>query len=150
MDVRVKINKDMIDFKTYVKLSKLFADELTKDTLGFSRRSLPQISDIHDFKRFLNTQKVNYVDKEVVANKLTATQKHLNHEKIAKLLSLDSDKTKQIIISKDNYVLDGHHRWAVAVIRNEDIKAVVVNLPIEKLLDLVCDEYDKAFYKTLH
>jgi hypothetical protein len=137
----------MIDFKTYSKVIKLIANELTKNSLGFQRRSLPQIVDVKDFKKFLNKQKISYNPSIVKSHNLKPVQKHLNPEKIIKLLK--GEKLKQIIVSSDNYIIDGHHTWACAVIRNENIECLVVHKPAKQLLEIILDEYENIILQPL-
>lgn len=139
----------MIDFKTYLKVIKLIADELTKDSLGLQRRSMPQIIDQEDFKQFLRKSNISFSKNTIFSHKLKPTQKHLNPEKIIKLLKSSKSDTKPIIISSDNYVIDGHHRWAVSVIKNEPIVCLVVNRNAKNLLEVILDDYENIIKKSL-
>lgn len=88
---------------------------------------------------------VNVKKGMVSANSLKKTQKQINIDKIrgiadTKLLSKsDVKKMKPIIISKDNYVVDGHHRWVSVLYKfGKDIKVPVyaIQAPIKDALVL--------------
>ena len=86
-------------------------------------------------------------NKEVLpAANLRASQRELIGSKVAKMMvdkKFDPGKNP-IFISRDNYVVDGHHRWAAVVGRDvEDghlgdlnINVVRVNAPISEVLHL--------------
>jgi len=73
------------------------------------------------FKKMLKEEGVQLKNKRVDAAKLRATQKELVGSKVAGMLeALKKDPknagiTAPIFVSKDGYVLDGHHRWAAMV-----------------------------------
>lgn len=50
-------------------------------------------------------------------------------------------KDDEIIISSDNYVIDGHHKWASIFILNPDakIKCIKINLKLKKAIKLLND-----------
>lgn len=56
------------------------------------------------------------------------------------MISEDGWKSKPIIVSNDDYVIDGHHRWLAAAKLNEKIPARVVDKTAEELLDFVKDK----------
>ena len=37
--------------------------------------------------------------------------------------------------SNDNYIIDGHHRWAAAALTNNDILAAVIDLPARDIIN---------------
>lgn len=76
------------------------------------------------FKEYLKKQGKTITAKKVPASKLQATQNELVTEKVNQMwwaLELGpcnkyySGIVAPIFISQDNYVLDGHHRWAAVV-----------------------------------
>lgn len=75
---------------------------------------------------------------KVLARLLRPTQKDLQPYRtlktIKKFKSLDSpDNIKPIIISKDNKIIDGHHRWAAArALFGEDVKIPVHRLNLSQ------------------
>jgi len=155
--------------------------EFCRDNLGVSRIDMPVIepSQMEDFKSrladgLLNIKKppatgkatkdyldgkgdkVKITNKKMPVTQLKATQKEINASKAqgmadaAKLGKFDPSKAT-ILVSKDGYILDGHHRWAALQImaKDPDIKevpkmnVVQVDLPVKKLLQ-VANAYTDA------
>jgi hypothetical protein len=70
------------------------------------------------FRALLKSKGVNVVDTEIPSDRLKATQSELVGAKVAgmaKALDTNPDHpsiTAPIYVSRDGYVVDGHHRWA--------------------------------------
>lgn len=85
---------------------------------GIRRADMPQVPKEKntDFQKYLSDQGVTLSADTMAVGKLRATQSELNAEKvtgIAARVKAGGDKTpSRIIISADNFVFDGHHRWA--------------------------------------
>lgn len=98
------------------------------------------------FKQHLKDNGVKMTEKEVPAENLKATQKELVGAKVAGMTeALKADPnhegiTAPIFVSKDGYVLDGHHRWAahvgleLASGKDVKMKVIEVDMDIEELL----------------
>ena len=72
------------------------------------------------------------VSKEMVStSKLKSSQKELYNDKVKAIADklTSPKKMKPIIISKDNYIVDGHHRWAAAAYKFGD----GVKIPAHKI-----------------
>lgn len=75
------------------------------------------------FKKFLKKKGVKLEKKNMDVTKLKATQNQLVGAKIAGMLDALANKSPEetkgirepIFVSKDGYILDGHHRWAAMV-----------------------------------
>lgn len=128
----------MLKFKEFIK------EEMVPYS-GFvlARNQMPQIKNIDHFQ--------NYVDQLGIETKLyTAkvysfqpTQFEYDDKKVAKII--DEGITKAIIVSEDNFVLDGHHRYFAAKFANLEIPILKVLLPINKLLKIsytYVEQYD--------
>lgn len=83
--------------------------------------------------------------KRVRADKLKATQQDMNGEKVGGMMtSKDYDPSKEpIFVSRDGYVVDGHHRWAATVGRDakdgrlgndKKMNVIVLDAPISQIL----------------
>ena len=87
--------------------------------LGIERKDMPQLPDdvIPSFLKKFQDRGVSVKKGTMAVGQLKATQKEINAEKVMGMVnayregSYDPSK-KPIIVSKDGYVLDGHHRWA--------------------------------------
>lgn len=139
--VAKKINEGILVARDYCGLP----DDPCKGNLGLGRSEMPQLDDMEDaFLRTLQESGVQVSSGSIPAGKLFATQREINTEKVAGILgAIASGKlslrkiASGLIVSKDNYVLDGHHRWATILTKNPRIEIGVkkVDLPIQDLLE---------------
>lgn len=142
------------------------------DTKGHGRIEMPQLSGIPKpgsiaaeladedghvdlemhFRAHLADQGIKVTDDEVPASHLRATQDELNGEKVAGIAGairseggLDGDP--RLFVSSDDYIVDGHHRWAATVgvdaaddrLGDEDMPVARVDMPITELLQQAND-----------
>jgi hypothetical protein len=76
------------------------------------------------FKQMLKRKNIKTVQTEIPADKLKATQSELVGAKVVGMMgALEKDPnhpaiTAPIYVSRDGYVIDGHHRWAAVVAYN--------------------------------
>jgi len=122
--------------------------EIPKIGMTFSRALMPQIGDENEFIQNIKKSGVDYKEEKVDPNSLKATQSEFDKNKIAEMM-IDPSSTKNgIIISNDDYVLDGHHRWIVAYNKNQKIKVIRVDLPILELMRLA-KSFEETTYKPI-
>lgn len=119
-----------------------------KGNLGLLRKDMPQIEgkDVPEFVAWLEEKGISAKPGTIRVGDLQATQKEINAEKVRQMQG-DADLGKYpILISKDLYVLDGHHRWAALLADDpeSEIKVVKLGLPIKALLE-VAHEFPKSF-----
>ena len=115
----------------------------TKNSYGIPRSKMPQIKS-HNVKHFLKWLKdnhgVQHTKTKVPVMSLKMTQKDFNQEKITSMASRDDDEflSKIVIMAKDKYILDGHHRVLTLQMKDRSAKMPVykINVGIEKLLKL--------------
>lgn len=99
----------------------------------FSRDLLPQIDNHNEFLDYLKNNGIKYSQRFVDSDKLKSSQMEFDDDKIYALMNKDGQR--RIIISNDNYVLDGHHRWlAVHNSENRKLNAFIIDLPILELI----------------
>lgn len=67
------------------------------------------------FLKFLKNEGVDVTEEKVPAASLKASQAELKSDKVAGIMDAKKWDSGTIYVSKDNYVIDGHHRWAAAV-----------------------------------
>lgn len=117
------------------------------------RHNMPQIS-AGDMDSFLSMIKKNgiTVDRGNKAVKtLKPVQKELNHDAINRMGEAPPEiKNKPVIVSKDNYILDGHHRWAHKKSLGENTKVLCVTIGVnyDKLVE-IAKKFDKVYYKDV-
>lgn len=110
------------------------------------RADMPQLENKH-VKSFLKDHGVDSKIEHRSTSELKPTQSQFNPEKIASM-----DKTgmsKPILISSDDYVLDGHHRWLAN--HYNKTKQATIKLPWDVPMSLkLLNDYDKTFSKDIH
>ncbi|HDS1207479.1 TPA: hypothetical protein QDZ84_002494 [Shewanella algae] len=128
------------------KASDMTVDQLDKEwvafkpetgTLNIPRAKMPQIKAEHRgaMVNFMNARGVEHVSEEVPADSLKPTQAEFSPAKVKKALGYDGGD-RSILISSDNYVLDGHHQWLTKQEKGEPIKVIRLKAPIGELVDL--------------
>lgn len=80
----------------------------------YERKDMPQIK-LSVFDEFKTWSKLDVSVVEIETSSLCPTQIDFNDDKIVKMVKRIEQKDPSfkgtILISKDGYVLDGHHRW---------------------------------------
>lgn len=124
------------------------------------RKDMPQIKskDVDDVKLLLDKNKIKYVENEIECKDLKKTQENYIPEKLNKMKDniLDgSFKPKEIFISKDDFILDGHHRWlALKELYGDDYKISTIKIDLPKwealyLFDKASDKLDEILNKKI-
>lgn len=143
----------MIRFSQYLLESNLIIPD-RKDTLDIDRKDMPQVAgkDYNHFFSYLNKNNILYSEDEIEPSLLKASQGHFHKEKIKKIMQSISDgdyKNKPILTSKDNYVMDGHHRWIAHNNLNIPIKIHKIHLNSSDLIDIM-NTYPRSFKEKLY
>jgi hypothetical protein len=103
--------------KVSVPGTNLFCEE----SHGIPRRQMPQMSDqqTRDFLPYLENKGYKVTTEKEYAANLKATQVELDGAKVARTMAAirkdPSIGDRPIVISRDNYILDGHHTWAAKI-----------------------------------
>jgi hypothetical protein len=114
-----------------------------RGNLGVSRSQMPQLegSVVSNFLRAYQSHGVDVRRGKILVGKLKATQKEIQAAKAMRMANefvegRFPDITSSVIVSKDNYILDGHHRWAALLIVDpkKTINVFKVDVPINQLL----------------
>ena len=121
-----------------------------KDTLGIKRAEMPQIAtqDYPQFIDYLKDKGAKFSKATVDPRSLKAIQGEFSDQGVEKALN-KRDIKKPCIVSSDNYIIDGHHRWLVALNTATDIDIFRVDIPGKQLLQLVKD-FPKTTYKDIY
>ena len=125
-----------------------------KDTLGVKRKNMPQVKsdDYKEFIAYLQKNGAKFTKETIPARDLKAMQKEFSDEGIMKQLIKNIEQgpnRKAVIASSDDYIMDGHHRWLVAINTGSDLSVFRVNLPAYELYDLV-NKFEKTYYKDIY
>lgn len=120
-----KINKEWV----------AFADDT--GTKKVPRSEMPQIKAEHRgaMVNFMNGRDITHTQEEVESSSLKPTQTEFSPAKVKKAMGYDGGD-RSIIVSSDNYVLDGHHQWLAKRQSNEPVKVIRLNAPIDQLIPL--------------
>lgn len=145
--IRKHLHHDQSSHGNRHGLGKANGDEIELDnSLGLSRSEMPQIPepDQEEFEAMLRANGVTVLEEVVSARQLRPTQRHVSrkriehvkdgiHKQVPKLLD------KHQYVSRDSYILDGHHRWAAMEELGMEIPIKRIDLPIEELLSVAED-----------
>jgi hypothetical protein len=120
-------------------------DNICEGDLGIARKYMPQFIGKDDVQKFRNFIKRVYKIKSCItrrrAKDLKPTQKEISRSRIEDLINNEKILNKvlvPLVISKDNYVVDGHHRWAAYRLKkpNKLLPAVEIDAPIKDVLGI--------------
>lgn len=106
-------------------------------TLGIPRAEMPQIKSEHRgaLVQFLAARGVQHQQEEVAADSLRPTQAEFSPAKVKKATKFTGNN-RSILVSADGHVLDGHHQWLASLAKGEPVKAIRLDAPIGKLVEL--------------
>ena len=113
--------------KTIKQLKESFNIGLT-----LSRQDMPQIGAASSFAKYLKDNEIGSKRMRVDPNDLKSSQMDFDYNKIEGLRQTPSKNP--IVISNDNHVIDGHHRWLADKLENRSCDAYVCDLPVLDLL----------------
>ena len=104
-----------------------------RGTLGVPRGIMPQVKspDRAEFFDYLQAQGIPFSNKTVSPQSLRPVQVEFSPSLVELAKNLPEDR--RILISSDNYVLDGHHQWMAQSDRTS-IKVTRLELPVMKAL----------------
>lgn len=113
--------------------------------LGIPRKYMPQFVGKDDVKKFKNFIKRVYGIRSRAtrrkASDLTPTQKEISRTRVNGLVKEENILKKvhvPLVISKDNYIVDGHHRWAAFRLHKpkKSLPVLEIDAPIKDVLGI--------------
>jgi hypothetical protein len=109
-------------------------------TLGIPRAEMPQIKqeDRGAFVNFAEARGITHEEDTVPADSLKPSQIEFAPTKVDKFLDNDAG-VRSVLVSKDGYVLDGHHQWVAALDKGTDVRVIRLNAPIRDLIRVAHD-----------
>lgn len=98
-------------------------------TLSIPRANMPQIARAHRgaLANFLTARGIGWSEEMVMPGSLKASQQEYSPAKVRKAASKESEP-RSILVSADNYVVDGHHQWLAAMHRNPLAPVPIIRL----------------------
>ena len=128
-----KLNSNNIVVKLKPNIKSIISDSLLKKFIEKCKREDDSL---------VFTRKVKIIE-------LRPTINELSSGKIKKMIQNNRVLNKSIVISSDNFIIDGHHRWYSKKTTidgrnnreddNDDdfIKAIIINIPVDKLIQKI-------------
>jgi hypothetical protein len=116
--------------------------------LTYSRSDMPQLGAKEDFLHNLQKHKIKFKNDVVNSHELRSSQGEFNIDSIHSIMHEPHKASSAVVVSRDNYVVDGHHRWAANYNMNKPTKVVRVDLPILELLR-VAKTFSQTKYKNI-
>ncbi|WP_440111786.1 PLxRFG domain-containing protein [Acidovorax sp. BL-A-41-H1] len=106
-------------------------------TLGIPRAEMPQIpAQSHGgLVKHLNAQGIEHETTMVEAADLKPTQAEYSPAKVEAAKQSTGDRA--VIVSNDGHIIDGHHQALAAAEEGEQVKAIVLDVPVEQALEAV-------------
>jgi len=103
-------------------------------TLGIPRSEMPQVpTQSHGgLVKHLNAQGIGHKTKMMDAAGLKPTQAEYSPAKVEQAKSATGDRS--VIVSSDGHIIDGHHQAMAAAEEGQDVKAIVLDAPVEQAL----------------
>jgi hypothetical protein len=117
---------------------------ICKGHLGIPRKYMPQFNSPAEIRQFTRFVKRAYGIRSHATRKsareLKSSQREINKKRVKSLIDDNILKKVRtpILISGDDYVIDGHHRWAAYMLEapEKKIPAVVIDAPIKDVLGI--------------
>ncbi|MDP1931891.1 MAG: LPD38 domain-containing protein [Gammaproteobacteria bacterium] len=105
-------------------------------TLNVPRETMPQIKAEHRgaMVNFLKGRFISSEKESVPANTLKPTQTEFSPAKVKQALEYEGGN-RSILVSSDNYVVDGHHQWLASL--DGDIQVIRIDAPIKEILEVI-------------
>lgn len=105
------------------------------------RSSMPQVKDVKIVREStIPTGYLEFVDPK----KLKPIQKGIDETRLNEIINNWNNAGKvPVLISKDNWIVDGLHRVKAAIKKNKWVRVIRINLPGKKALDAVKDLINK-------
>lgn len=115
------------------------------NSIGIPRNELPQIDHKYhdDILKKLKNDSIEYKIGKVSCNKLKPSQDNLNKDKVQGMLDDESyNEDRTLFVSKEGYIVDGHHTWAAkySYDKNMPITVVMVKMNIIDLINWFNDQ----------
>lgn len=117
--------------------------EVIKETV-FQRKDMPQVKtdDLGKAIKKLKRMGIDVKRGNIEPGQLEPSQKDIYDDKVKKILTRTTKGSlrtmKPLVISRDNYIVDGHHRWKALLIGfpTEKIPYIKVGLPMKRAIQI--------------
>jgi len=134
-------------------ITELRIDIPSGEGMGIPRKKMPQIksSDYPEFIDYLADNGATFTKEVVPPQSLKPVQKEFSKQGVEKQIkkAAKGKPKKPVIASSDDYIMDGHHRWLVALNTKDNVDIYRVNKPGKELLDLLL-AFPKVYFKDIY
>jgi hypothetical protein len=149
-DIHIKKIVKVNDNNKITESAQVVDIKIPPPGLTFSREMMPQLGPLGDVLKNLRRHDVKFHKELIDPKKLKSSQSEFNKSKIINIMMNGKKNTLSgVIISSDNYVLDGHHRWLAHYNQDRKIEVVRVDMPILELMRLV-KTFNNTHYKDIN
>lgn len=128
---------------------KSFNSFLSERVTLRARKNMPQIDNMEKFIDDIKANGYKISSEKVEPKSLKPTQNEFNKEKVKGMIQSGKYKGKSIVVTSDNYILDGHHRWKAHMVQDEQQPVIRVNMKFDELFDFVHGK-NYVKYKQIH
>jgi len=117
---------------------------------GIPRDKMPQVhkDNYPEFLDYLSDNGVTFNKTTMPASDIKPIQGEFSDAGVVKALVKRKTK-KPSILSSDNYIIDGHHRWLASLNTGNDVLVYKTNIPASQLLELVL-KFPKTYFKGMY
>lgn len=124
--------------------------KIPEHSLNIARENMPQVGKhLGHFLTHLKDQGVEHTREMVAPKEMKATQADFSKDIIRSVMKRKPD-LQPVLMSHDNYILDGHHRWLAAYNTNKNKPVPVIRIHTG-ILDLLgkAKQYPHTEYRSL-
>lgn len=146
---------EVLDMISELDLSSIKTSDISykPGKLKIPRKDMPQVKseDFHELLRFFKKDNIKVTKGLEKLSSIVPIQKNIVKDKVIKLIKSNTDKLrKPLLISKDNYLIDGHHRYAALKFLEPDntVGVIRIDLPVEEALKEI-KRFPKTFSKNM-
>jgi hypothetical protein len=134
--------KTAVNHNKTLKKVKNPADMCLKSSFCKGAKDIPRklMPQIYDAKKFAKTIKRKFGVKSRRAmlkpRNLKPAQNEINGEIVDSIIKTKKSHNNPLVVSQDNYIVDGHHRWAAAkkTKPNKAVPVLIIKKPIHDAL----------------
>jgi hypothetical protein len=116
--------------------------------LGILRKNMPQIpiNRRGRFARWMLSQGIGFSVRETAANEVGPTQSDLSDSALKG--ARKHTRSRNVLVSSDGYILDGHHQWAAAKETGKKFTAIWIDLPVRESLSKM-KQFEREDYDSM-
>jgi len=108
-------------------------------SLGIPRDEMPQVPAAARgaLVNFLKARGIEITNETVPATSLKPSQAEFNQDKVDKARELMKGTQRKLLVSSDNYLLDGHHQWLAS--EGKDVEIARLSIPAKEALAAISE-----------